>query len=70
VNEYTVVTANVVPNLPVLVTMMMETIRSSKCRFLTRVTRRNIAEDGILHSDRGENLKFYIVVSIVQVCKI
>jgi hypothetical protein len=30
---------------------------------LVRTTRRNIPEDGILHSYRCENLKFYIVIS-------
>jgi hypothetical protein len=31
-----------------------------KRRFLTKTTRRNIQEDGILHSRRRENLKSYI----------
>jgi hypothetical protein len=35
---------------PILV--MMETIRSSETSVLTRVTRRHIPEDGILHSNR------------------
>jgi hypothetical protein len=30
---------------------------------LTRATRRNIPEDGILHSHRPENLKSYIAVT-------
>jgi hypothetical protein len=30
---------------------------------LTTATRRNIPEDGILHTDRRENLKFYIALA-------
>jgi hypothetical protein len=40
---------------------MMETIRSSKS--LTTATRRYIAEDGIPHSHRRENLKSYIALT-------
>jgi hypothetical protein len=43
------VAANVVPNSPILSTMMMETIRSSETSVLTRSKRRQIPEDGILH---------------------
>jgi hypothetical protein len=45
---------------PILVTLMMEAISSFKMSVLTRATLRNIPEDGILHSDRRENLKSYI----------
>jgi hypothetical protein len=50
-------TANVVPSLPILVTLMMEAQRSSETSVLTRVTLRNIPEEGILHSHRRESLK-------------
>jgi hypothetical protein len=40
--------------------MVMEALFSSETSVLTRVTRRNIPENGILHSHRRENLKAYI----------
>jgi hypothetical protein len=57
------VTVNVVPSSPILVTLMIEELRSSETSVLTRVKLRHIPEDGILHSHRRENFKSYIVLT-------
>jgi hypothetical protein len=44
------VTANV-PSSLLLVTLMMEALRSSETLIPKRATRHNISEDGILHND-------------------
>jgi hypothetical protein len=58
------VTANIVLSSPILVTLMMKARSSSKMSVLTRITKHNIPQDGILHSHRPENLKSYRLASI------
>jgi hypothetical protein len=53
------VTANVVPGSPILVTLMTEVIHSSEILGLTRATWRNIPDNGIPHSHCCENFKSY-----------
>jgi hypothetical protein len=52
------VTANIVPSSPILVTLMMEPICSSETLILITATWRNIHEN-ILHSHYRENLESY-----------
>jgi hypothetical protein len=58
------VTACVVPNSPILVTLMKEAPGSSETSVLTRATRRNIPENTTLHSHCSENLKSYMTNSV------
>jgi hypothetical protein len=57
------VTANVVPSSLILVTLMMQAIRSSETSVLTRATQLHIPEDDITHSHRRENLKSYFALT-------
>jgi hypothetical protein len=51
-------TANVVPNSAILVTLMMEAIRSSETSVLIRATRRIIPEDVILRTHSLFSIQF------------
>jgi hypothetical protein len=57
------VISSVVPSSLILFTLMMEAIRSPEMSLRTRSTRRNIPEDGTLHSHHRKNLKSYIALT-------
>jgi hypothetical protein len=40
--------ANFVPSSPILVTLVMEALRSSETSVLTKATRHNVSEDGVI----------------------
>jgi hypothetical protein len=63
------VTANVLPSSPILVTLMMQALRSSETSILTRSKRHNIPEYAILYSHRRENLKSYTTKCFNTVCE-
>jgi hypothetical protein len=57
------VTSNAVPSSLIFFTLMTEEIRSTEATFLTRATRRHIPEYGILHSQRRQNIKYYVALT-------
>jgi hypothetical protein len=52
------VTANVVPSSPILVTLIMEARSSSETSVLVRATWHNIPEDAILHGLNYANISY------------
>jgi hypothetical protein len=58
-----IVTANVVPNLPIVLALMMEAIRFSKTLAVKIATRRHFQEDGILFSHCREIFRSYIALT-------
>jgi hypothetical protein len=56
-----------VPSSPILVTFVLQVIRSSETSVLTRATRRKIPKEIILHCHRQEHFKFYTLIDIYYV---
>jgi hypothetical protein len=61
------VTASVVPSLPIFFTLVNVALSSSETSVLTRATRPNIPEDAVLHSHRSENLKSYRINIVLRI---
>jgi hypothetical protein len=60
------VTANVIPSSPILVTPMLEAMSSSPTSVLTSATLPNIPGEDILHSHRRGNFKSYTISLFVS----
>jgi hypothetical protein len=61
------ITANIVPSSPTLVTLIMEVLRSSETSILTRATLRNIPEDGILqHKLTVSHIRFEVLTAVTM----
>jgi hypothetical protein len=56
------VTANVVPSSSIIVTLMMQTIRSSETSVFIRVSRHHIPEDDIIHRKHKVSEKLSVSV--------
>jgi hypothetical protein len=62
--DWLLVIANVFPTSTILVTLIMEALRSSETSVLKRSTGHRIPKDGILHSYRRKNSKSYLFFSV------
>jgi hypothetical protein len=58
------VTADIVPTSPILVTLMMEAVCSSEMLVLTRGTWHHIAEGGMLRSHLHDDLRSYLLSTV------
>jgi hypothetical protein len=57
-----IVTRNVVPSSPILVTLMNQVLSCSETSVFTRATQSHIAEDGILSNHHRETLNLTIII--------
>jgi hypothetical protein len=62
-NRSTLVTVKVGLSTLILFTSKMKAVRSSETSNLKRAARRHNTEDGILHSHRRDNVKYYIALT-------